>query len=88
MKCPRCWAEKAYLHRNLNWRETLLACLAFRPMKCHHCYHRFMVHWLLTLGKQARPPVIRVTPHLRSAVHAGPGRMTPPRRVGSEACRS
>ncbi len=87
MKCPRCWADKAYLHRYRNWREALLACLAFRPMKCHHCYHRFMVHWLFTLGKQVHPPVIRVTSHLRPAAEAGPERLAAPRRVGGEAGR-
>ena len=87
MKCPRCWAEKAYLHRYRNWREALLACLAFRPMKCHHCYHRFTVHWLLTLGKQVHPPVIRVTSHLRPSTHADAERLTPPRPVRSkEGC--
>lgn len=64
MKCPRCWADKAYLAAFHGWRELALGCLAFRPMKCNHCYHRFMVHWLFTIGQHVVPPILRVTPHL------------------------
>lgn len=63
MKCPRCWADKAYLHVFRGWWEVALGCLAFRPMKCTHCYHRFMVHWVLTIGRSVVPPVLRVTSH-------------------------
>ncbi len=63
MKCPRCWADKAYVHPFRGWREVALGCLAFRFMKCQHCYHRFVVHWLLTIGKCVVPPVLRVTDH-------------------------
>ncbi len=62
MKCPRCWADKAYLHVHRGWWEVALGCLAFRPMRCDHCYHRFMVHWVRTLGRRVVPPVLRVTP--------------------------
>jgi len=62
MKCPRCWADKAYLHRYRSAVESLLGYLAFRPMKCHHCYHQFMVHWLCTLGKRIEPPVLQPAP--------------------------
>ena len=51
MKCPRCWADKAYRHEFRGWWEVALGCLAFRPMKCSHCYHRYMVHWVFTIGK-------------------------------------
>ncbi len=73
MKCPRCWADKAYLHAFRGWWEVTLGYLAFRPMRCDHCYHRFMVHWVLTIGRRVVPPVLRVTPH-------GPGRVAPVRR--------
>lgn len=61
MKCPRCWADKAYLHEFRGWWEVALGWLAFRPMRCSHCYHRYMVHWVLTIGKSVVPPVLRVT---------------------------
>ena len=61
MKCPRCWAQKAYLRPAHGWKTALLSCLLFRSMKCHHCYHKFHVHWLLTLGKRVEPPILRVT---------------------------
>jgi hypothetical protein len=61
MKCPRCWADKAYLCVFRGWREVALGCLAFRPMKCNHCYHHFMVHWVRTIGKRIVPPVLRGT---------------------------
>lgn len=79
MKCPRCWADKAYLHQFRGWWETALGCLAFRPMKCNHCYHRFLVHWVFTFGKSTAPPVLRVTRHKpndsksRSTRRRGPG---------------
>jgi hypothetical protein len=36
-------------------------------MKCHHCYHKFVVPWLLTLGKQVTPPRLRIAPISREA---------------------
>jgi len=56
MKCSRCWAEKAYVHPFGGWRDILLNCFLVRRMKCRHCYHKFFVPWLLTIGKQVRPP--------------------------------
>ncbi len=38
----------------------LLACLLLRPLRCHHCYHRFSVPWIMTLGKQVAPPSLRI----------------------------
>ena len=63
MKCPRCWTDKAYLRRYRGWLEPLLACLAFRPMKCTYCYHTFVVHWFFTVGQRVDPPILRVTHH-------------------------
>jgi hypothetical protein len=56
MKCPECWAEKAY-RRNENgpW-AGLLRCLLFIPMRCRHCYYKFWVHRLLTLGQVIEAP--------------------------------
>jgi len=33
-----------------------------RPMKCHHCYHKFYRLWPLTLGRRASPPRLRIAP--------------------------
>lgn len=58
MKCPVCWAEKAYRHEAKSKMVRMLA--AFRivmPMKCHHCYHFFSVPWLRTLGQQMQQPL-------------------------------
>lgn len=66
MKCPRCWAEKAYLQPAKGWRGILRACLLLRPMKCHHCYHKFVVSWFSTIGKQVKPPFLRISPVSRS----------------------
>ena len=62
MKCPRCWSEKAYLQRVKGWRRIILPCLLLRPMKCHHCYHKFPVFWFSTIGRQIKPPQLPVTP--------------------------
>ncbi len=57
MKCPACWSEKAYLRDAQGWKARLLfICGVAIPMRCHHCYHRFWVPWILTWGKQVRPP--------------------------------
>ena len=83
MKCPRCWAHKAYLHRFRDWRGMLLGCFGFRPMKCHHCFHHFVVHWLQTLGKRVEPPVLRVTPQRPKAASDPPRRQLAPRERDS-----
>jgi hypothetical protein len=67
MKCPRCWTDKGYLRRVSWWKQLALICLLLRPMKCHHCYHKFVVPWLLTLGKQVTPPRLRIAPISREA---------------------
>jgi len=56
MKCPSCWAEKAYVRRVKGWKGVLLACLFMRPMKCHHCYHTFTVSRIFTIGQSIYPP--------------------------------
>lgn len=57
MKCRRCWSDKAYLRTVPGWRGLLLRCLLLAPMRCHHCYEKFTVPWILTLGKQVHPPI-------------------------------
>lgn len=56
MKCPVCWAEKAYSRKVPGWKGWALACLLLEPMKCHHCYHKFVVPWFATWGKPIQPP--------------------------------
>ena len=56
MKCPRCWAEKAYAHPMPGWKGALLNCLLLTRMKCQHCYHKFVIPWFLTLGREVTPP--------------------------------
>ena len=58
MKCPRCWAQKGYLRQVSCWKAIAMACLLLRPMKCHHCYHKFVVFWFSTIGKQIVSPPI------------------------------
>ena len=67
MKCPRCWAEKAYVRIVHGWKGVLLKCLLIRPMKCHHCYHKFAVPWVLTIGRRLTPPPLRIAPHTRQS---------------------
>ena len=55
MKCPACWAEKAYRRRTKRLTDALLGYMMV-PMKCYHCYHEFHVPTILTLGKQITPP--------------------------------
>ncbi|MGQ9574451.1 MAG: hypothetical protein ACUVUC_03970 [Thermoguttaceae bacterium] len=62
MKCPRCWTQKAYVRRIAGWKGVVLACLLLRPMRCHHCYHKFVVPWFMTWGRQVSPPRLRIAP--------------------------
>ena len=58
VKCPVCWAEKAYRREAKSKMVRMLAALRIvMPMKCHHCYHLFYVHWLRTLGQQTQQPL-------------------------------
>jgi hypothetical protein len=66
MKCPRCWADKAYVRRVDGWKGALLGFLFVVPMRCHHCYHKFHVPWLLTIGRTILPPPLKTVP-VRSA---------------------
>ena len=59
MKCPCCWAEKAYVRKANGWKDALLYCLLLRSMRCHHCYHKFVVSWFAMLGKQTKMRPIR-----------------------------
>jgi hypothetical protein len=52
MKCPVCWAEKAYVRHPKSWKDVLLSYLLVVPLRCHHCYHEFYVPWFLTIGKK------------------------------------
>jgi len=61
MKCPRCWAEKAYKRQVKGWKGIVLGCALLVPMKCHHCYHKFVVFRPLTFGKQLRQPALRIS---------------------------
>jgi hypothetical protein len=56
MKCPACWAEKAYRRNEEGALPLLLRCLFFVPMRCRHCYHKFWVHRLSAWGAVIEPP--------------------------------
>ncbi len=83
MKCPMCWAEKAYLYQPKGWRKRALALLLMRPMKCNHCFHKFFVFWPLTIGKQIHPPPLRIAPGSHSAQQRPARRSTSPKRTPS-----
>jgi hypothetical protein len=55
MRCPACWAEKAFVRQAKNRKDVFLRYLSFVPMRCHHCYHEFYVPWILTLGQKTAP---------------------------------
>ncbi len=62
MKCRACWADKAYVRQARGWREIAMTWLGFVPLKCQHCYHRFSVLRLMTLGQQLTPPPRKALP--------------------------
>ena len=77
MKCRACWAEKAYVRQVSGWKGWLMAGLLLVPLKCHHCYHKFTVHWLFTLGKRLTPPPLHVTPAEATVGRESPARNAP-----------
>ena len=87
MKCPYCWAEKAYVRKAKGWKDALLYCLLLRPMRCHHCYHRFVVPWFSTLGKQTktRPIETDVSEPPIETSHAAQCRDAELTRIASES---
>lgn len=70
MKCRACWADKAFVREVRGWRGVLLKCFLLTPLKCHHCYHKFTVPWLLTLGKPLSPPSLRIAAGTQSSAGA------------------
>jgi len=60
MKCRACWADKAFVRQVQGWRALLQKCFLLTPLKCHHCYHKFSVPSILTIGKQLTPPPLRI----------------------------
>ncbi|REJ64487.1 MAG: hypothetical protein DWQ31_21395 [Planctomycetota bacterium] len=56
MKCPKCWAEKAWKREVHGVKRVLLATLCVVPMRCHHCYHSFHIPWFYTIGRSIEPP--------------------------------
>ena len=57
MKCRACWSDKAYVRPVGGWRGALMSWVGIVPLKCHHCYHRFSLPFLFTIGKQLNPPL-------------------------------
>jgi hypothetical protein len=55
MKCRACWTDKAYERPATTWREIAMTWLGFVPLKCQHCYHKFSVLRVLTIGQQLTP---------------------------------
>jgi hypothetical protein len=70
MKCPRCWAPKAYARHVGGWKGLFMDCLFIQPMKCHHCFHKYVIPWFLVLGKDVRPPTAG---HSKSAARGARG---------------
>ncbi len=52
MECRVCRTHKATVREVRGWRGALAQWLGFVPLKCHHCYHLFVVHRLSSRGRQ------------------------------------
>ena len=71
MKCPACWAEKAYKRKTTGIQRIVYACSFLTPLKCHHCYHKFVIPRFLTIGKKVIAPVqISESPFLGKSSYA------------------
>jgi hypothetical protein len=67
MKCPQCWAQKVRPRRVETWKKILWACLLLQPVKCNHCFHKFVISWFRTLDKPGEPPRLRIAAGTGSA---------------------
>ena len=76
MKCPKCWADKAYRREVSGFKGRLLKFLFIVSLRCHHCYHKFHVPWLSTIGKKIQPPAIATVPQVRRPAHVASGPAT------------
>ena len=65
MKCSRCWAEKAFVREVRGAKGLLLSFLFLVPLRCHHCYHKFTVPWLATVGQRTRSPEVAAAEQIR-----------------------
>jgi len=63
MKCPKCWAEKAWIREVQGVKRLAFKAFCVVPLRCHHCYHKFHVSWFSTIGQRVTPP--SATPELR-----------------------
>jgi hypothetical protein len=59
-----------YLREVSGWKKCVLSLLLIRPLKCHHCYHKFHLPWLLTLGERLTPPPSKRTAVVPPASHS------------------
>ncbi|MBN1910469.1 MAG: hypothetical protein JW818_12065 [Pirellulales bacterium] len=71
MKCPVCWADKAFVREVPGWKSWLFSGLLLVPMQCRHCFHQFLLPWFMTWGKEITP-----TPRLRIAPATRPTRLS------------
>jgi hypothetical protein len=83
MKCPRCWTDKACLRPVSRTKRLLLRAVLLVPMKCQHCYHKFVVSWFSTVGKAIHPPMLRIAPTSGTAGLSGATRPLTPSREPS-----
>lgn len=56
MRCPRCQTEKAYLRDLPTWAVFLSAMCFVLPMRCHHCFHRFLTPLFRAIGNEIAAP--------------------------------
>jgi hypothetical protein len=63
------------------WKALLYHVLLLVPLKCHHCYHKFVVSRFVTIGKTIHPP----KPHQHQAPRRRSPSGTRPRRSGGHA---
>lgn len=81
MKCPHCWSTKLYLREVTPGKRLLLSCLLLVPVRCRHCYHKFLVWWFATIGHDIRWPDRSRDAGQRNAFHPA---HVESRRAGSE----
>jgi len=90
MRCPQCWSERMHVRRVGMAKRILLGLCLLTPVRCEHCYHKFVVLWFSTTGRRIDPPAQRQATHThrpigpslaakhRTALSAGRGPAAPP----------
>jgi hypothetical protein len=69
MRCPHCWSERTHVRHVGMGKRILLGLCLLTPVRCEHCYHKFVVPWFSTIGRHVERPAQRQATHVHPPTH-------------------